>query len=262
MNTSLFEDEAAVLRQLLGQLLAAPSAQSLEQLLPADQHDAARAAYFLFDVDDAGDVDSLVARTLDRLLQQFSHHTQQVPVEQRERVRGRINWPATYEARYSQHFDSTRFVCREVRHQYDTPENQLLKYLLDRIEHCLDAVPDALRLGACYRPGDLDRPPVAIGIWIGQVRTTLMQLRRNVRLRSVTLPAAIDEAHLRSAQLARVEEYAAVAHLYDRYRAIVLSASLDVLQPIGKRVLLMPDRVGDGREIWVRFGAALYRRSA
>lgn len=256
----LFEGEAAVLRRLIGLLLAAPIDLPLDRGLPPDWHAAAKMAYFLLHVDTAGDVDSFVTRTLDRLLQQLSHHTQQIPVEQRERVRGRINWPATYKARFEQDYDPARFVCHEVRHQYDTPENQLLKYVLDRIERDLDEVPAALRNGACYFPADLDRPPVRVSVWLENIQSRLLQLRRNVRLRGVTLPPLVDEAHLLRARLSRVEDYSIVAQLYERYEAIAAAPSLDALIPLGKRILIAPDRVDAEGEAWLRFGVALYRR--
>lgn len=259
-QADLFVDEAIVLRRLIGLLLAAPIDQPLDRVLPPDWHAAAKAAYFLLHVDATGDVASFVTRTLDRLLQQLSHHTQQIAVEQRERVRGRINWPATYKARFGQDYDPARYVCREVRHQYDTPENQLLKYLLDRIERTLDDVPEALRNGACYFPADFDRPPVRVNVWLENTKSRLLQLRRNVRLRDVTLPPTVDESHLRRARLSRVEDYSIVAQLYERYEAIAAAPSLDALIPLGKRIIITPDRLDGGYEQWLRFGAALYRR--
>jgi hypothetical protein len=259
-ETDLFVDETRILRHLIGLLLADPNEQPPDQILPPDRQAAAKAAYFLLHVDAATDVDSFVVHTLDRLLLQLSHHTQQVPVQQRERVRGRINWPATYKARFEQDYDPARFVCHEVRHQYDTPENQLLKYLLDRIERSLDDVPERLRNGACYFPADLDRPPVRVAVWVERLRTTLLQLRRNIRLRGVTLPPVVDEAHLRRANLSRVEEYASVAQLYERYAAIAAAPSLAILIPLGRRVLIVPDRLDDEGETWLRFGAALFRQ--
>ncbi len=258
--SELFVDEARILRRLMGWLLADPIVPPLDRLLPPERLAAAKAAYFLLHVDAAGDVHSFVAHTLDRLLQQLSHHTQQVPVQQRERVRGRINWPATYKARFEQSYDPARFVCHEVRHQYDTPENQLLRYVLDRLERSLDEVPERLRNGACYFPADLDRPPVRVAVWLEQIHTTLLQLRRNIRLRGVSLPPVVDESHLLRANLSRVEEYSSVARLYERQQTITLAPSVDVLIPFGRRVLIAPDRLDDEGEAWLRFGAALYRQ--
>lgn len=261
-DTELFDAEAGVLRRLIALLLANPIEQPLEQLLPPDRQPAAKAAYFLLHVDAETDVDSFVTRSLDRLLQQLSHHTRQVPVQQRERVRGRINWPATYKARFEQDYDPVRFVCREVRHQYDTPENQLLKYVLDRIERSLDAVPERLRNGACYFPADLARPPVRVSVWLENIKSRLLQLRRNIRLRSVTLPPAVDETHLLHANLSRVEEYADVAQLYRRFQSVVAAPSLDSLVPVGRRVLLAPDQLDDEGEAWLRFGVAVFKRAS
>jgi len=51
-----------------------------------------------------------------------------------------------------------------------------------------------------------------------------------------------------------------VAQLYGRYEAIAAAPSLDALIPLGKRIIIAPDRLDGGYEQWLRFGAALYRR--
>ena len=89
---------------------------------------------------------------LSRILLHMTRRTEQQRVEQRSRVRGRVAWPATYKARYGEDYDPARFVCFEVRHQFDTPENQLVKHLVTQIEHCLQAMPPILRTGVCTSP--------------------------------------------------------------------------------------------------------------
>ncbi|HEY4720399.1 MAG TPA: DUF2357 domain-containing protein, partial [Anaerolineae bacterium] len=218
--------DVPVLRRLVGLLMTTrPTAP--DHILDRPAQGTARATYFLLNTDDRGDVETLMRHTLDRLLQQLSHNTQQWPVQQRERVRGRIMWPATYKARFAQDYDPTRFVCREVRHAYDTPENQLLKYMLHAIDLCLDAVPLSLLRGACYFPDQSNRPPLGLEVWVEQLKTILIRSRRHTRLREVSLPLKIDEVHLLRARMSRVEEYASVARLYENYQAIVLAAGWD-----------------------------------
>ncbi len=256
---NVFAGESVVLRRLLG-LLMTTQPRAPDQILDRTTGLAARATYFLLNTDERGDVETLLTRTLDRLLQQLSHDTQQWPVVQRERVRGRIMWHATFKERYSQDYDPTRFVCREVHHQYDTLENQLLKYMLNQIKQCLENVPSVLRVGACYFPDQSGRFPVSLRPWFENLETILVRTRRHVRLREITLPAKISEVHVLHAKVSRQEEYASVARLYENYQSIVLSSDWTGVAAVSKRVLPLPDRADVNSDPWIQLGAALLRR--
>ena len=86
-------------------------------------------------------VEPFITTTLTRLLHQLNRSSEQRQQLYHGQVRGRVQWDATYKARYLGDFDRTIFVCREVHHRYDTPENQLLKYMIEEIEKCIQAIP-------------------------------------------------------------------------------------------------------------------------
>jgi hypothetical protein len=230
-----------------------------EALLPAQLHFAGRASYLLLDVDTRGDVETFVTHTLGRLLRQLNHNTQQHQVEYPGQVRGRVVWSATYKARYAQDYDPTRYVCREVRHLYDTPENQLLKYVVEHIAQCLKAVPAALRGGACYFALKDERRSLLTSTRLARMETALASLRYHHRLRGVMSPPSISPSHLLHAETARLEEYAEVAHIYKRYQATVVLSAWDAVTAIAKRVLPLPGHVGPDSHVWIQFGAAMLR---
>ncbi len=226
---------------------------------------AAAAAYFLLGLDGDGGVGRFVCHTLERLVQQLIRSTEQRRVDYRGQVRGRVLWAATYKQRYTDDCDPTCFVCREVYKRYDTPENQLLKYVVEAIADCLKAVPDELREGICYLPqGAQGRlwpakagvPSVSTAATLSEMETTLHRLRRNVLLREIETPARITEQHLLRAQTARLEEYQRVAEIYERYRTTVPVPSWEGLVAAQGGVLLLPARPG---ERWIELTAAVWQ---
>jgi hypothetical protein len=252
-------DETAVLRRLLGLTMAAPPAGFWERGFTPEARPVFAATYFLLDAMPGEDVETFVRVTLRRLLQQLTRRTERQQAVYQGQVRGRIHWDATYKARYGQDYDPTRYVCHEVRRQYDTPENQLVKYMVEQIGTCLRMIPEGLREGTCYYPATTgqprDRLPTAARIQ--DLQDALTRSRAKVRLRDISLPPSIDESYLVRAETSRTEEYAEVAYLYRRYQQVVLSLSWHSMVAIGKRVLPLPSAVGAEEDAWIRLGAAI-----
>lgn len=219
------------------------------------------AAYFLLDTDsDSGQsAVTFVTHTLSRLLQQLTRSTEQQAVLYEGQVRGRILWPATYTARYNDGFNPNRYVCRQVNQRYDTLENQLLKYLMVKINDCLRLIPETIRRGVYYQSG-AGQPLQATAQLSGQIETSLNHLWRNVRLAEISTPDYISEQHLLKAQTVRFEEYTHAARLYRRYHALVLQPSWAALQAVGQRVICLPAHTGSNWEDeWIALSAALLK---
>jgi uncharacterized protein DUF2357 len=252
--------ESAVLRRFMGLALARPSIASVEQPMEQGARLAARAAYFLLDLGSRDVAEAFVTQTLSRLLRQLNHNTQQRPVVYQGRVRGRVVWPATFKAHYGQDYDPTRYVCREARRHYDTPENQLLKFMVERMEECLKLIPQALRDGACYLPDKDDNSTLTVSTSsrLEKIEAAIGSFKRNVYLHDIPTPQSVSEVHLLRAETSRQEEYADVARIYRRYSSIVVSASWDEVVRVAKRVLLLPARADSEGDRWIRLGAAVF----
>ena len=220
-------------------------------------------AYFLLDTNNDGNQSALafVTHTLSRLLQQLTRSTEQQAVLYEGQVRGRILWPATYKARFNDGFNPNRYVCRQVHQRYDTLENQLLKYLMVKINDSLRLLPETIRRGYYYQIGP-NQPLQATAELSGQMETSLNHLWRNVRLAEISTPDYITEQHLLQAQTVRFEEYAYAAHLYRRYQALVLQPSWATLQAVGQRVVCLPAHSGDWEDKWIALSAALLKTGA
>ncbi|MEW6497380.1 MAG: DUF2357 domain-containing protein [Cyanobacteriota bacterium] len=251
-------DELAVMRTLVAHLMQPLEIAPWEQL-DLRQGFAVKAAYFLLDIDERSNVESFVTHTLKRLLQHLTHNTKQHQVEYQGRVRGRIVWQATLKSRYSKDSNSACYVCREVRHYYDTPENQLLKYLIERINECLKAIPPILRTGTCHLPSNEQGSSFATAARLSQMETVLNTFRQHARLRDITLPKTINHIHLLRTESSDMAEYVRVAHLYQKYRAVIESAKWNEVIEIGKRVLPLPSQVDTEGRQWIKIAAAILR---
>ena len=93
-----------------------------------------------------------MSKTSTRLLHQLNRRSERMQETYHGQVHGQVLWEATYKARYSEEFNPSIYVCARMRHCYDTPENQLLKYLIERVEDCLKAVPPEIAPGWCFLP--------------------------------------------------------------------------------------------------------------
>lgn len=215
-----------------------------------------REGWFLLHRTRAGDPTSFVTHTLEQLLRHFSFQTDRVSREYRGRVRGKVAWPETIKRRYTSGHDPTIFVCREVKRDYDTPENQLLRFFLARIEEMVRRVPPVMRGGWCFYPGALDDAGASIDDDLQPMRAALARLHRDARIRSISLPAKITERHLVRTESSKLEAYAVLAELFRRYRACVHGRTWDGIGRLARVMLPLPEQPDGEGEPWVRFAAA------
>ena len=216
-----------------------------------------RSCYFLLgsaEDEETPRVDDFLEHTLPRLLRLLNRQTERRLVEQRGGVRGRVHWPASLKARYGAYHDPARLVCTEVHHQYDTLENQLLRFVVERLREAVWAVPPALRDGLAVFT---DRPAEATRARLHDMESALTQALRTGVLRDVPPPPSITLDHLVRAGSARSLEYRPVVDLYHRHRRIVRDRSWAPVLDVARRALLLPGTAGSAGEPWLRLAAAL-----
>ena len=213
---------------------------------------AARLAYRLLDLGE-GTPESFLTHAVLRVLRHLDHDTEQRPVVCRGELQGRISWPATLRVQYGQDYDPGRYVCRQVRRRYDTPENQLLKFLVERLAGELAAFPAALRDGWCYLlPAGGGAPEARrTAARLDLMEAAVRAVRRSVPLRGVAVPARIVESHLARAGASRAPEYQEAVLAYERLRQ-----TSDVAA-VSRRVLPLPGRDDSAGEPWLRLAAGL-----
>ena len=258
------QDELAVLRRFVALQLAAPS--TVNVAAPGDVRTAVALA-LLLDETPGRDLAHFCRYDLPRLLQHLSRRTQGTRTELHGRVRGRIEWPATIKARHSGEYDPTRFVCREVRHQFDTPENQLLVAFLDLLDAAQAGVPAWLRDGALVAAAPLPDEDEAAAASpstsrrLAALRVSTQRARRNVYLRQVTPPPQVTDEQRRRARQADVPEYGRVLALYthvdDHLRRPDTVAARAYAAAVFQRVLPLPATLTPRADGWLQALVAL-----
>ena len=259
---TLFPAETAVLQALVArQMSARPDRLRLSEL-DRPQQTAACAAFFLLDVGPKGGTERFVTYTLARLMEQLGRETERPYVLYMGQVRGQVNWQATIKARYGDDYNPGRFICREVRRDYDTPQNQLLKYVVEAIHECLLAVPRVVRYGACYYPAEAGASPSLLPARtqtiLDRMEAAVSRARHHVSYAAISRPITVTEDHRRAAILSREELFVEVKDTYERYQAIHKPASrVDALQEAGHRALPLPAQAEGEGALWLRLGVAI-----
>lgn len=256
---SIQPEETEVLRKFITLLMDPPVQQPWENLFPDNGHLAVRATYFLLHHEQApgGDTEGFVNDALARILRQLSSRTKREHVESQGLIRGKVIWPATLKSRYTGDFDPTRFVCRESRRQFDTMENQLLRYLIEAIRHSISMVPAIIQAGTCYHPTSHTLAPITVAERLQKMQDLLLLFRNHGRLREITVPMNITEEHLQRAEQSKMVEYGLVAQLYRRYSSAMDPASWNGIIHLGQMGLPFPAQAeGDGLP-WLRLAAAM-----
>ncbi|MCI0649373.1 MAG: hypothetical protein L0332_24175 [Chloroflexi bacterium] len=233
--------------------------QCPQQLLDSNNslREALCAACFLANTGEGVDVRHFLDETVPLLLRQLNRTTEQQQVQYINRIRGKVDWPATYKARYHNEHNLALFVCHQPLRQNDTLENQLLKYMLSAIEQLLPCVPDILLSAARWSAG---LKPNWMRERLEAMLPRLRLLRNHIRLREVTLPPFITVNHLLRARTSKIGFYGLVAQLYEQYEGIVLHTQWEYIRPVFRQTLLLPtDEEGD---IYLRIAATSFLESA
>lgn len=253
------ENEVEILRRFIGRMMSPGSSPKVWERVDPQTRFAMRSAYFLLNRDPGRDAETFITVTLERLLQRVSRVNEPMQVEYQGQVRGRVVWPATFKARYREDFDQSRFVCRQVQREYDTPENQLLKFVVERIYESLRATPEVIRNGFSYFPLSAGAGLLPAAERIARMEAALNNFHRHSRLRAVTLPAYVTESHLLKAKTSTVEDYAEAADLYQSYARCFLRSDWSHTARITRRILPLPAELTAEGEMWIELGAGLMR---
>jgi hypothetical protein len=170
----------------------------------------------------APSVHGFLFRTAPLLLPRLSRSTERQRVDSRGHIRGRIDWCGTHKARLIREADPGAFVCLHSRRDFDRPENQLFKYLIEHVHLALDRIPTALGGWlACGQALRGVKGPPRLGACFAGLAHQMRRLRGHVHLSGVSVPAAIAPEHTRAARSAKTWLYSAVADLYDFYQVVV-----------------------------------------
>ena len=199
-------------------------------------------------------VGSFLQVTVPALLRKLSCSTEAKPVEMQGAVRGRVDWAATWKARHTGDPNPALFICRQVERQYATPENALLRYVLETLKVALVEVPSVLRIGVCWSVRGVNQP-AAIYPVLASLQDQTQKHLRHAALRKIELPDSITPQHLLRARSSKTEEYSDVANLYDLYIQLMAKIQNGAAVDMLKEYVMLPASLAGPGENLVKLAA-------
>lgn len=215
------------------------------------------AAYLLADTRPGHDVGVFISQTLPRLLRQLSRTTERQRVTYQGEIRGRVDWPATTKARHQTEYNPSLFVCRQPHRQENTLENQLLKYLLVRLDTLLDEISPVVLMAERWTTegeGETDWLLKRVHEMAYHLKATL----GHVRMQAIEMPLAITSQHLLKTQTSKTELYGTVARLYGRYQAVIIHHQWQEIRPIIRHTLLLPSPDDPQGDLCIRLAVSAF----
>ncbi len=227
--------------RFLGYLLRGTAVADPQRLLDEDDWFRRQfcAAYLLADARRENDILVFMSETLPLLLRQLRRTTHRQRVTYQGQVRGRIDWPATSKARLQNEVNPALYVCRPPQRQDNTPENQLVKYLLERLNELVHDLAQELQEAELWTA--VSDTHLLFSKRLAQIAFHLRQTLNHARLRAVETPPVILPTHLIKARASKIELYGHVAHLYAQYESILLHADWADLRKIMGQAILLPN---------------------
>lgn len=187
--------------------------------------------------------------SLPKLMRNLSHSTQKEIVECRGVIRGRIDWNLTYKQRYSQGFnDPSLFMCKPASKMYDLPENQLLKFILEKIIILTDDISVNL--------SEETFPPETIEKWRDILFKNYFEIKKsskNVYFQYISTPKYIKPKTVQRAIKHRNRLYESVANCYELYDKLFIKDDFETLINLVQEQILEPLNNDQLYEIYVFF---------
>ena len=222
------------------------SITSIKRLKDDDELKLLKKIHFLL-----SDEVAVFIETSKKLVRNLSHSTRNHDIISRGMIRGSIDWCKTYEERSKEGFkNGSIFACKTTNKIYDLPENQLLKFLINRI---ISMTKD----NAIGEIAPLELKESEKEYWhndIIKIRRTALKIRRNSRMRDISDVNDIKPQTVRKAFKNKNNQYKAVVDCYLLYRKIFLDDdNLENLMDLINKQILEPLNDNKLYEIYLLF---------
>ena len=214
--------------------------------LSKDDLDTLKAIHFLL----SDEVKNLV-EILPILMRNLSHSTRKETEEFKGQIKGRVDWNQTLKERMSYGFNDKRlFICQPPSKYYDLEENQLLKFLLNRIISLKKNVIDFIDLSI------FDIEKIDSKDWQEKVSNIYQMAKKTLKkvyFNDITSIKTVKSKHLRKAYKNRNQLYHRVAKAYILYEDLFIAEDEKVLRDLVENRLIKAADSDKLYEIYVFF---------
>ncbi len=198
---------------------------------------------------------------LPQLTRNLAHSSVKQIVESRGIIRGKIDWGATYKTRYAYGFnDKSLFVTSPTSKSYDLEENQLLKFLLEKVlEFAADIDMQDLQKQINSTEDIIDEENTFYDIISNRV-FAVRSFLRNVYFNEISSVSEVKPKAYRKAMNHRNRYYAYVARLYKLYEDLFILDDKKALEDLVSKQILKTTDWDDLYELYVFFEIAEHLR--
>ncbi|MCC7554323.1 MAG: hypothetical protein KO202_07545 [Methanobacteriaceae archaeon] len=183
---------------------------------------------------------------LPQLLRNLTHSTLKEKIESRGIIKGRVDWNYTYKSRYTLGYnDPSLFVCTPPLKSYDLCENQVLKFLIEKIIYLYENPLQFIK--------NIDGIKTDWHSIISSRYFKAEKAMNNIYFNNISSVKAISPKHLRKTQNNRNQYYKKVANLYKLYEELFIKNTLEKLKELLSKQLIKPASDDTLYELFVFF---------
>ncbi|MFP3910346.1 MAG: hypothetical protein ACOC5L_01640 [Halobacteriota archaeon] len=129
-------------------------------------------------------------------------------------------------------FNQTIFECRPPPGIYNLPENQLLKFILRKIQILIEEIINDSSAKGMDRFEEVIASKKGLDERLAWLKYRVSDALKNIYLSQVDLPSQVTERMLINAIQSRNKDYALVEECYDLYRRLILGNDKEELKSI------------------------------
>ena len=186
-------------------------------------------------------------KVLPYLVRNLSHSTNKEEIETHGNIIGQIDWNQTLKQRMKTGLkDKSLFVCNTNKKLYDLPENQLLKYLLNKINKFIKDINISFN-------ENIKENITNYQDYISNIHIITSKTIKNVHLKEVELPRYITTKTINKTIKSHNNLYESVVKVYDLYEKLFILNDESIIRNLLNKQVLTPNNMDTLYEVYILF---------
>lgn len=181
------------------------------------------------------------------LVRNLSHSTNKEEIETHGNIIGQINWNQTFKNRMKTGLkDKSLFVCNTNKKLYDLPENQLLKYMLTKINKFIKDI--NISYDENYKEEVINYQE-----YLNNIHIITHKIVKNVHLKNVELPRHITTKIITKTIKSHNNLYEELINVYRLYEKLFITNDESILLELLNKQVLKPNNKDTLYEVYILF---------
>ena len=186
-------------------------------------------------------------RILPFLVRNLSHSTNKEEIETHGNIIGQINWNQTFKNRMKTGLkDKSIFVCNTNKKLYDLPENQLLKYMLNKINKFIKDI--NITYDELYK-----EEVINYNDYLNNIHIITHKAAKNPNLKNVLLPKHITTKTITKTIKSHNNLYEDLVNIYKLYEKLFITNDETILSELLNKQVLKPNNNDTLYEVYILF---------